>query len=170
MSKSKKSEEICKTAVKPRITALKWAILTATAVLIGVGTVLAFSIPGLDRSEKVTPVNGSVILPLAKVSDGKAHFYQLADGDKEIGFFVVKGSDGAIHTAFNACDVCFREKKGYTQEGNFMVCRNCNKKFPVTKIGPNSGTGCNPSHLSHTEDGRNVIVKVDDLKSGVQLF
>lgn len=170
MSKSKKSEEISKVVGKPRITAFKWAILTATALLIGVGTVLAFSIPGLGKSEKVKPVNGSVIIPLAKVSDGKAHFYRLADGDKEIGFFVVKGSDGAIHTAFDACDVCFREKKGYSQDGDFMTCRNCNKKFPITKIGPNSGSGCNPSHLGHTEDGRNVIVKVSDLKSGIQLF
>ena len=170
MSTSKKNEEISKSAGNPKSVALKWAALTATALLIGVSTVLAFNIPGLGKSEKVTPVNGTVIIPLAKVSDGKAHFYRLADGDKEIGFFVVKGSDGAIHTAIDACDVCFREKKGYSQEGNFMICRNCNKKFPVAKIGPNSGTGCNPSHLSFFEDGKNVVIKVADLKPGERFF
>jgi len=159
-----------KSGGKPKSMALRWAALTATALLIGVGTVLAFSIPGLSKSEKVASVNGSVVIPVAKVSDSKAHYYRLAVGGKEVGFFVVKGNDGAIHTAFDACDVCFREKKGYSQDGDFMVCRNCNKKFPISRIGATSGTGCNPSHLGHTEDGRNVIIKVADLQAGTPIF
>ena len=38
-------------------------------------------------------VNGAVTVPVATVSDGKAHFYRFDDGGKEISFFVVKGSD-----------------------------------------------------------------------------
>jgi uncharacterized membrane protein len=149
---------------------LKRAVLTLVALLIGVGAVCAFTIPGLGKSEKVKPVNGAVVLPLARVSDGKAHFYRFDDGGKEIGFFAVKGSDGAIHTAFDACDVCFREKKGYVQEGDFMICKNCNKKFAIVRIGPHAMGGCNPSYLEHAEAGGNVVFKVADLKGGARFF
>ncbi len=149
---------------------LKWAALTLAALLIGVGAVCAFTIPGLGKSEKVKPANGVVTLPLAKVSDGKAHFYRFADGGKEIGFFVVKGTDGGIHTAFDSCDVCFREKKGYVKQGDYMVCKNCNKKFAITMIGPHTIGGCNPSYLEHAEVGGNIVIKVADLRGGARFF
>jgi uncharacterized membrane protein len=149
---------------------VKLGVAAVLALAIGVGAVFAFNIPGLGKSEKVQPVNGTVTIPLARVSDGKAHFYRFDDGGKSIGFFVVKGSDGALHTAFDACDVCFREKKGYEQQGEFMVCKKCNKKFAINMIGRVGGGGCNPSHLSSTEDGKNVVIKVADLKSGARFF
>jgi uncharacterized membrane protein len=149
---------------------LKWTALTLAILLIGVGAVFAFTVPGLAKSDKIKPVNGIVSVPLAKVSDGKAHFYRVAEGGKEIGFFVVKGSDGAIHTAFDACDVCFREKKGYVQQGDYMICKNCNKKFAIAMIGPVSAGGCNPSHLEHAEAGGNIIIKVANLKGGARFF
>jgi len=148
----------------------KWSALTVLALLIGAGAVYAFTIPGLSKSEKVKPVNGAVTVPLAEVSDGKAHFYRFADGGKDIGFFMVKGSDGALHTAFDACDVCYKEKKGYFQQGEFMICRNCNQKFAINRIGPHAIGGCNPSYLPHRESGGNAIVSVEDLRTGARFF
>ena len=167
MGKATERESIIKVAQKP---VLKWVILTVTALLVGYGAVFAFSFPGLSKSDRVKPVNGAVTIPLARVSDGKAHVYSLADGGKEIGFFVVKGSDGALHTAFDACDVCFHEKKGYVQQGDYMICKNCNRKFAINMIGQMAGGGCNPSQLDHAEDGRNLVIKVADLKSGARFF
>jgi uncharacterized membrane protein len=149
---------------------IKWSALTVTALLIGVGAVFAFNIPGLGKSEKVKPVNGAITIPLAEVSDGKAHFYRFADGGKDVGFFMVKGSDGALHAAFDACDVCFKEKKGYSPQGEFMICRNCNKKFAINRIGPHAIGGCNPSYLPHREAGGNAIVAVEDLRTGARFF
>lgn len=156
--------------VKTKKSLIKWTALTVTALLIGVGVAFALNIPGLGKGEKAKPVNGAVTIPLAKVSDGKAHFYRFADGGKDIGFFMVKGSDGALHTAFDACDVCFQEKKGYEQQGDFMICKNCNKKFAVVRIGPHAIGGCNPSYLPHTEAGGNAVVRVEDLKAGARFF
>ena len=170
MGKGKKREEIGKSARKSKKTIIRWSALTVIALLLGVGAVFALNIPGLGKSEKVKAVNGAVNIPMAKVSDGKAHFYRIEDGGKDIGFFVVKGSDGALHTAFDACDVCFREKKGYVQQGEFMICKNCNKKFAINMIGKVSGGGCNPSYLNFSDDGKNVIIKVADLKPGSRFF
>ena len=125
---------------------------------------------GAGGFKAVTAEAGVVRIPVGEVDDGKAHFFKYTDGGKEIGFFLVRGSDGAIHTAFDACDVCFREKKGYVQDGDFMICRNCNKKFAIVRIGPHAVGGCNPSYLPHTEANGNAVFSVADLKAGARYF
>lgn len=148
----------------------RYAVLVSLAVFFAATAALAFSLPGMGKFEKVKPVNGAVVIPLSEVSDGKAHYYKLAEGGKEIAFFVVKGSDGKIHTAFDACDACFREKKGYEQAGDKMVCKNCNMKFAVNRIGVASTGGCNPSHLPSKVEGGDVSISVNDLKGGARFF
>uniref|UniRef100_A0A831U6Z0 DUF2318 domain-containing protein n=1 Tax=Geobacter metallireducens TaxID=28232 RepID=A0A831U6Z0_GEOME len=146
-----------------------WA-MALVVVLAVAGTVAAFSLPGFGKAEKVKASGGVVSIPLSKVSDGKAHFYKFTDGGKEISFFVVKAPDGTLKTAFDACDVCFREKKGYTQDGAFMVCRQCNMKFSTNRIGPHAVGGCNPSYLPGRQAGGSVIINVADLKAGSRYF
>jgi uncharacterized membrane protein len=170
MGTAKKREEIRKSSEKSKKSIIKWSALTVAALILGVGVAFAFNIPGLGKSEKAKPVDGAIIIPISKVSDGKAHFYRIDDGGKDIGFFVIKGSDGVLHTAFDACDVCFHEKKGYVQDGDFMICKNCNKKFAVVRIGPHAIGGCNPSYLPHKQSAGNVIISVNDLKTGARFF
>jgi uncharacterized membrane protein len=142
----------------------------AFIIVVAVTVAFGFGIPGFGKYEKVKPVNGVVNLAVSKVSDGKAHYFSYADGGKELKFFLVKGSDGAIHSAFDACDVCFHEKKGYEQQGEQMLCKNCNQKFSVNRIGATSGGGCNPSHLSAQVAGSTVRISVADLKAGARFF
>lgn len=150
---------------------VKYGVLIALSLLLALaGAAFAFNLPGMDKHEKVKPVNGVVTVPVAKVSDGKAHFFRLADGGKELSFFIVKGSDGTLHTAFDACDVCFKEKKGYQQTGDQMQCKNCNQKFPIARIGAASGGGCNPSHLPAKVDAKNITITVNDLRTGARFF
>jgi uncharacterized membrane protein len=149
---------------------VKYGVLVGLSLIALVTAAFGFNIPGMSKFEKVKPVNGVVTIPVAKISDGTAHYYRLADGGKELAFFVVKGSDGVIHTAFDACDVCFKEKKGYVQQGDQMLCKNCNQKFAISRIGAASGGGCNPSHLPAKVDAKNVSITVSDLKAGARFF
>ncbi|WP_243371977.1 DUF2318 domain-containing protein [Geotalea sp. SG265] len=151
-------------------TGLRLGIFTGLLILVGVATVFALNIPGFSKVEKVKAVNGVVSIPVAKVSDGEAHFYRIKEGGKDIGFFIVKGADGALHTAFDSCDVCYKAKKGYEQKGDFMVCKNCNQRFAIAKIGPHAVGGCNPSYLPSTIQGGSVIIKSGDLQSGAKYF
>ena len=64
-------------------------------------------------------------------ADGKAHFYSYDAGGTQVKYFVLKSSDGKVRAAFDACDVCFAQKKGYQQEGDEMVCGNCGQPLPV---------------------------------------
>lgn len=170
MEKATMTVKISKSVGKPKNSMLKWASLIVIVLLAGAGAVFALNIPGLGKGEKVKPVNGAVTIPLAKVSDGTAHFYKYADGGKDIGFFIVKGADGALHVAFDTCDVCFKAKKGYVQQGDFMVCKNCNQRFASNRIGPHAVGGCNPSYLPSVTAGGNVVIKAADLQSGAKYF
>lgn len=137
------------------------------ALLVGAISVFGFS---FGKYEKVKATNGAVAFPVAKLSDGKDHFYKFADGGKEIVFFAVKASDGSYKTAFDACDSCYRSKKGYEQQGDKMNCNNCNQKFAINHLGPNNTDGCNPGYLPHLQSGAMITVKVSDLKTGARYF
>ena len=139
-------------------------------LVIAVSAGSAFAILGLGKYDKVRAESGVVKIPAAALSDGKAHFYKFASDGKEISFFLAKAGDGSIRSAFDACDVCYREKKGYDQQGDSVVCKNCNKRFAITRIGPNTTGGCNPSYLPHTEAGGKILIRVEDLKPGARFF
>lgn len=117
----------------------------------------------------VAAAGGDVKIALADVNDGKAHFYSYDAGGTEVKYFVLKSSDGEVRAAFDACDVCFAQKKGYHQEGDEMVCDNCGRRFPSTKINEVEG-GCNPSPIERTVQGKSLVLSIADLQTGVQYF
>ena len=85
-------------------------------------------------------------------------------------YFAVKGSDGEIRTAFDACDVC-GGKKGYKQQGTDIACINCGKVFKIDGLGTqNKGYGCWPSFLSHTIKDGQLIIKTSELEAGAFRF
>jgi uncharacterized membrane protein len=144
-----------------------WAAVVTVALLVGAVSVYAFS---LGKFEKVKVTNGTVNLPIAKLTDGKAHFYKFEDNGKEITFFAVKSADGSIKTAFDACDACYQSRKGYEQQGDKMNCKNCNQKFAINRLGPNATGGCNPGYLPHQQNGNVLTISVNDLKGGARYF
>lgn len=127
----------------------------------------AFSIFGGHK--KVKAVDGKIMLPLPAINDGKAHHFEYKNGDSTIKFFVVKSSDGIIRAAFDACDVCFPAKKGYTQDGDFMICNNCGRRFHSSRINVVEG-GCNPAPLNREIVADNLVIKIEDVIPGARYF
>ena len=141
--------------------------LVVLALLAGVVGVFAFS---FGKYETVKANNGVIALPVAKLADGKAHFFKFEDGGKEISFFAVRAADGSYKTAFDACDSCYSSKKGYEQQGDKMNCNNCNKKFAINRLGPNATGGCNPGYLPNQQNGGNILLKAADVNGGARYF
>ena len=110
--------------------------------------------------------DGFVNIPLSDITDN-ARWYEYDFGSSNIKFFAVKASDGTIKTGFDACDVCYTEKKGYRQEGAFMVCNNCGNRYPIDGLGTENKTpgGCWPGYLPNTIEGDNILIKKSDLES-----
>lgn len=128
-----------------------------------------YSMFGFGQYKSVKAVDGEVHIPLAKVNDGKAHHFVYKTGKKEIKFFVVKSRDGILRAAFDACDVCFPSRKGYSQSGDYMVCNNCGRKFHSTQVNVVQG-GCNPAPLMREAQGENLVIRVSDLLPGGRFF
>lgn len=105
----------------------------------------------------------------ALFSDGTARFYKYKYQGTEIKYFILKGSDGKVRAAFDACDVCWRAGKGYTQRGDVLVCNNCGREFPSQMIGKVSG-GCNPAPLESKNSDGKIVIKNSDIIKGLQYF
>lgn len=112
--------------------------------------------------ESVRAENGMIRINLSEVSDGLAHYYRYSTGGKEVRFFVLKADDGQVRAALDACDVCYREKKGYRQEGSIMVCNNCDNRFPADKINVLRG-GCNPVPLERKFEDDHLVLSAAEL-------
>lgn len=155
-----------------RRTTLHVVLAGVALVIVAVAAVAVVATRGGGTTEATTTqvaAGGDVRIALADVSDGKAHFYSYDAGGTEVKYFVLKSSDGKVRAAFDACDVCYAQKKGYHQEGDEMVCNNCGRRFPSTKINVLEG-GCNPSPLTRTVKGQALVLATADLQSGVQYF
>ncbi|MFC1657387.1 Fe-S-containing protein [Candidatus Moduliflexota bacterium] len=89
----------------------------------------------------------NLTFPVSTFDDGQPKYYSYkGSGGRDVKFFVLKSSDGVIRAAFDACDVCYQSKKGYRQDGDFMVCNNCGQRFTSVRINEVKG-GCNPAPL-----------------------
>lgn len=115
------------------------------------------------------PVASQVSLPATLFEDGKARHFQHVAGDFKIKYFVLKSSDGIIRAAFDACDVCWPAGKGYFQEGDYMVCRNCGRQFASVLVNEVKG-GCNPAPLNRRVENGKVVIEVKDILEGRQYF
>jgi uncharacterized membrane protein len=111
--------------------------------------------------------SNSIKISLSEVST-TAKFYDY----KCIEYFVVKAIDGSVKTAFNACDVCYKSKKGYRQEGNDMVCNNCGNFYPISVLGTKNlkGGGCWPGYLPSSIEGDYLVIQKSDLEEGDYRF
>jgi len=121
------------------------------------------------RYAPVQATDGEVRFPLSTFDDGQAHYFSFPDAGKSIDFFVLKSSDGVVRAAFDACDVCFAARQGYRQEGDVMVCNNCGRQFPSTKINEVKG-GCNPAPLERQVEGLHLIIASSDIAAGDRYF
>ncbi|MDI6726245.1 MAG: DUF2318 domain-containing protein [Smithellaceae bacterium] len=146
---------------------LRRAIFAAVVVLALAG--ITFSMSGV-KDARAASTAAEVIYPLKTFQDGKARFYNFPVGKGvTIKYFVLRSSDGVIRAAFDACDVCWQEGKGYVQQGDFMVCTNCGRRFASVRVNEVQG-GCNPAPLNREIRGDKVILQVKDIQQGEKYF
>jgi uncharacterized membrane protein len=148
--------------------------ISPTAILVAAGIVLLAAMAFATRSGKdarpAFPAGEDVSLAASDFDDGQARFYRyVTAAGSEVRFFVMKSSDGVVRAAFDTCDVCFREQKGYRQAGDSMICMNCGLSFPSREINVQHG-GCNPAPIERTVEGDRVVLRAAALESGARYF
>ncbi len=148
--------------------------LTLVGVILIAGAVVFFIGKGDNKKTSLASAPSvsditAVKFPAVLFQDGNARHFQHVDGNFTIRYFILKSSDGVIRAAFDACDVCWPANKGYYQEDDYMVCRNCGRKFASVLVNEVKG-GCNPAPLNRIMENGQVIIQVKDILEGKQYF
>jgi uncharacterized membrane protein len=123
----------------------------------------------VDTAAAVRIGGDSVSIPVSVFEDGKAHYFEHRHGPITIRYFVIKSADGVLRAAFDACDVCWPAGKGYAQEGDSMVCRNCGQRFASVKVNEVKG-GCNPAPLERRVENGMLVIRRADILEGQGYF
>ncbi len=178
MNKQDKTRENKKAAVmgSTKKSRLPLVIIIAAIVIAGSGAIAlmqyqkAGSNATIEASKAPPLANATTVAyPVNLFDDGKARHYSYASGDETIRYFVLKSADGNVRAAFDACDVCWPAGKGYYQEGDNLVCRNCGRRFASNRINEVKG-GCNPAPLNRTVQDNQLVIKIDDILQGKSYF
>jgi uncharacterized membrane protein len=135
------------------------AILICCLLAIGGGVYYMMNGPDVSASKEVEQVASSetpapqtptmFAYPVSDFIDGLAKHFHYQHGNITIRYFILRSHDGVIWAAFDACDVCWPAGKGYYQDGDHMVCRNCGRRFASIMVNEVQG-GCNPAPLTRT--------------------
>jgi len=146
----------------------------AGAVLVAVGAFVYISGKGSESSATTSQTSSEIKVsqgtyPVSLFDDGRARHFEYKSDDITIKYFILKSSDGVIRAAFDACDVCWRSGKGYFQEGDNMVCRNCGRRFASVRVNEVKG-GCNPAPLTRRIEGDKLVIDINDILEGRQFF
>jgi uncharacterized membrane protein len=97
-----------------------------------------------------------VVIDVSKLKPEIPQFYTYRYNGKNISFFVLKLNERVV-SFFDACASCYPHKRGYKYDDGSVVCRACNMRFSVYKLGKGLG-GCYPIRLQgRTENGKYLI-------------
>jgi uncharacterized membrane protein len=148
--------------------------VACVAIIVGGGFLYyvyntSYSSPVAATSSPAAQTATQVTFPASLFDDGKARHFQHVAGKFTIKYFILKSSDGIIRAAFDACDVCWPAGKGYYQDGDVMVCRNCGRRFASVLVNEVKG-GCNPAPLNRNVVNGKVVIQVKDILEGKQYF
>ncbi len=111
-------------------------------------------------------------IPVSEL-DENPRFYEADVDGLKVKVIALKLQDGAVRTAYDACQVCYDSGRGYYErEGDVLVCQNCGNRFEIEQVGVIAG-GCNPVPIGEdkrTEVGSSIVIPTEVLREGAPLF
>jgi uncharacterized membrane protein len=151
---------------------MRWPKPT-TAIVIAVLVVGAIIIGWPMIPPSCTTVNGAgdtISVPMAELPNGAVKFFCVHGraGDL-VRFVLARGSDGRLHSVFDACHQCYRFHKGYTVAGGYLICRLCGNRYKLDDMQKGMAS-CVPVGLHTSVRGDTIEVKPAELEKGRSLF
>ncbi len=114
--------------------------------------------------------DGDVRIDLAGLGPQQVRFFHfLNPANQEVWFFVGRDATGQVQVAFDADEVCAKSKRGFRHDGEWMVCKKCDKSFRLSEVNAGGG-GCKPVPLPHRLAGSQLLIAQADVLAGWRLF
>jgi uncharacterized membrane protein len=149
--------------------ARRWTLAAGTGAL-SISLVLgSFLIVQASRGYDPAPVRvvpENDVIRLAFPEDGKIHKHVVNVEGVPVRFFLLKRKDGSVASAFDVCYIC--PAKGYFQDGEQLICKNCDAPINEATVGMTGG--CNPIPLSVDTGGDQATVAMAELAKGRDRF
>jgi uncharacterized membrane protein len=146
---------------------LKWV---GAVIALGAAAVL---LSNLELPPRCTLLKGSVpiTIKLSRFARGEAQlFCYRDDAGERIRFILARGTDGAIHSVFDACRQCYSYRKGYRLDPTgSIVCRLCGNRYSLDHMMAGKAS-CAPVALPHQETGSTIRISAADMRAGRGLF
>lgn len=144
-------------------------ILAFIATMLTGHVVVSGQTPEISEAIPITANDhGTIDISIEELSDGKLHRYSYTNSSGEEARFLVieKGQTGIYGVGFDYCLIC--GPTGYYQDGDNVICIECQSIINIDTIGFNGG--CNPLPLSYQLAYGNVQILVDDLNEKISYF
>ncbi|MBI3910491.1 MAG: DUF2318 domain-containing protein [Armatimonadetes bacterium] len=111
----------------------------------------------LSPAVPVTIDHGWVRIPLGELEQGKLYRYSATVANKPLRFLVLK-TNGRVACAMDACRLC--GDRGYAQQGEQIICVNCDAEINPATFGQEGG--CNPIPLAfQVKDGAVAVASTE---------
>lgn len=150
--------------------ARRWTLATGAgtlAISLVLGSFLAVQATrGYDPTPVKVAPTGDAAIRLAFPEDEKIHKHVVDVEGVPVRFFLLKRKDGSLASAFDVCYIC--PAKGYFQDGEHLICKNCDAPINVATVGMTGG--CNPIPLTVDTSGTGVTVTMAELGKGRDRF
>ena len=110
--------------------------------------------------------DGMVHIPGATLASRQLNLYLYHGNHADVPFMVIKRDEEDFAVALNACGIC--PARGYHQEGDLLICDNCNAPINLDTVGMPGG--CNPIPLTASLASGEVQITATDLAAAQSTF
>ena len=115
------------------------------------------------------PINSEhVVIDTKSIKQDIPQFFTYRHAGRKISFFVVKHNN-EISSFFDACHKCYPQKRGFRSEGPYIICRECNERYPLSEIKEGIGS-CYPIKLEGAVDGNLYKIPLNKLTEKAGFF
>jgi uncharacterized membrane protein len=142
------------------------SVTLATVLALGGVTYATGQAQYRPEPQAVTSHAGMVHIAAEALQPNQLNLYTYASKNVDVSFMVIKREEDDFAVALNVCGIC--PARGYHQEGNVLVCDNCNAPINLETVGMPGG--CNPVPLAASLVNGAVQIAAADLDAAQSRF
>jgi len=113
-------------------------------------------------------IGADIVIETSSLELDVPKFYTYRFQGKYVNFFVIKMPDATL-SFLDACASCYPHKQGFRCEGNEVICRYCDTRYPIGKLEKGLGN-CYPIRIEGRMENGKYLIPAAMLESSADKF